>query len=64
MSDILSPRLLHLAMEAQQSFGKATNMQTPEAIKGMFCVHDMLDILGKSFDAKQAMTKDKRIDPL
>ena len=47
MTVFTNPRFLHLAMRAQDEFGKARQLDDKHSIEGRFLIFDMLDMLDK-----------------
>ncbi len=54
MADIMeSPKFLSLALKAQSKMGASRRQGDSEYTEGLFCVLDMLDMLGKELDEEQ-----------
>lgn len=57
MNILTSAKFLRLTQQAQKHYSQARHVEDDHAISGLFCVSDMLDILGKEIDAEKKLKK-------
>ena len=57
MNILTSAKFLRLTQQAQKHYSQARHVEDDHAISGLFCVSDMLDILGKEIDAENKLKK-------